>query len=52
VLPAIYIIIASALAVLLLIFESQYTLPGLLVILLGIPVYYMAMRRNQSESGV
>lgn len=45
VLPALYILVASALAILLLIFESQYTLPGLIVILLGIPVYYMAMRK-------
>jgi APA family basic amino acid/polyamine antiporter len=46
VLPALYILVASALAILLLIFESQYTLPGLIVILLGIPVYYMAMRKT------
>lgn len=45
VLPMVYVLAATALAVLLLIFESGYTVPGLGIILLGIPVYYMA-RRN------
>lgn len=48
VLPAIYIIIASTLALLLLRFEMNYTLPGLGVILLGIPLYYLAMRKNKA----
>jgi len=46
VLPTLYIIVALGLAVLLLIFEASYTLPGLGIILLGIPVYYGMMRRN------
>jgi len=45
VLPMIYIIAATALAILLLIFESNYTVPGLGIILLGIPLYYLARRR-------
>lgn len=44
VLPLIYILAATTLAVLLLIFESGYTVPGLGVILAGIPVYYLAKR--------
>lgn len=44
VLPLIYILAATALAVLLLIFESSYTVPGLGIILAGIPVYYLAKR--------
>jgi APA family basic amino acid/polyamine antiporter len=44
VLPAIYIVVASGLAILLLIFETMYTLPGLAIILLGIPVYYFILR--------
>ncbi|UHG94012.1 APC family permease [Spirosoma oryzicola] len=44
-LPAIYVVTALALAVLLLIFETRYTLPGLGVILAGIPVYYVIVRR-------
>jgi APA family basic amino acid/polyamine antiporter len=41
----VYILAATALAILLLIFESNYTLPGLGIILLGIPVYYIAKSR-------
>ena len=46
VLPALYIIVASCLALLLLVFEINFTLPGLGIILLGIPVYYVMMRRS------
>jgi APA family basic amino acid/polyamine antiporter len=45
VLPAVYIVVASTLAVLMLIFETQYTLPGLGVILLGVGVYYVMQGR-------
>jgi APA family basic amino acid/polyamine antiporter len=41
VLPAIYILVAAAIAVDLLIFKTGYTLPGLLIVLLGIPVYFL-----------
>lgn len=46
VLPALYIVMATGLAILLLFFETQYTLPGLGIILLGIPVYYWMMRKT------
>jgi APA family basic amino acid/polyamine antiporter len=46
VLPAVYIIVASGLAVLLLIFETRYTLPGLGIILLGIPVYFFVLNKE------
>jgi len=41
VVPAIYILVAAAIAVDLLIFKPKYTLPGLAIVLLGIPVYFM-----------
>lgn len=44
VLPMVYIVAATALALLLLIFESNYTVPGLGIILLGIPLYFIARR--------
>jgi basic amino acid/polyamine antiporter, APA family len=44
-LPAVYIVVAAVLAVLLLIFETQYTLPGLGIILSGVPVYYLLIRQ-------
>ena len=45
VLPILYILVASGLAVLLLIFEMNFTLPGLAIILLGIPVYHLLVRK-------
>jgi APA family basic amino acid/polyamine antiporter len=44
ILPAIYMICASAIALVLLIYKSENTLPGLLVVLLGIPVYYFTQK--------
>lgn len=49
VLPLIYIVIASSLALLLLYYEKKYTIPGLVIILLGIPVYLLARRREQKS---
>ncbi|MEO5563453.1 MAG: amino acid permease [Chitinophagaceae bacterium] len=48
VLPFIYVITATALALLLLIYESKYTVPGLFIIILGIPLYYLAKKNNKS----
>jgi len=48
VLPMVYIAVAVGLALLLLVFEANYTLPGLGIILLGIPLYYWAMRKKQA----
>jgi len=41
VLPAIYIILALFIDVVLLRYKPQYTWPGLIIVLLGIPVYYL-----------
>lgn len=49
VLPAVYILVALALAILLLIFQTNYTLPGLGIILLGIPVYYITVSKNRKQ---
>lgn len=46
VLPALYMLIAFALAVLLLIYEPNYAIPGLGIILLGIPLYFIALRKK------
>ncbi|MEN6560502.1 MAG: amino acid permease [Acidobacteriota bacterium] len=44
VVPALYVLLSAAIAVDLLIFKSKYTLPGLLIVLLGIPVYLVRQR--------
>lgn len=44
VVPALYVLVAAAIAVDLLIFKTAYTFPGLLIVLLGIPVYFVRKR--------
>ncbi len=41
VLPAFYILAAAAISIDLLIFKPRYTWPGLLIVLLGVPVYFI-----------
>ena len=41
VVPALYVIVAAAIAVDLLIFKTKFTLPGLLIVLVGIPAYFV-----------
>jgi APA family basic amino acid/polyamine antiporter len=41
VLPAFYIVAASVIEVLLLMYKPDYTWPGLIIVLLGIPVYFI-----------
>jgi basic amino acid/polyamine antiporter, APA family len=52
VLPAIYIIIAVYIDIVLLRYKPQYTWPGLIIVLLGIPVYYLWSRRARSVAEV
>ena len=41
VLPALYVLAAAAIALDLLILKPRYTWPGVIIVLLGIPVYYL-----------
>jgi APA family basic amino acid/polyamine antiporter len=41
VLPALYILTAGLIEILLLIYKPDYTWPGLIIVLLGVPVYYL-----------
>jgi APA family basic amino acid/polyamine antiporter len=45
VVPALYVVLATAIAVDLLIFKPNYTWPGVIIVLLGIPVYFIWKRR-------
>jgi APA family basic amino acid/polyamine antiporter len=47
VIPALYILVASTIAVVLLIYKPATSLPGLAIVLTGIPVYF-AWRRKSS----
>ncbi|MBS1491117.1 MAG: amino acid permease [Bacteroidetes bacterium] len=44
VLPIVYILMGTAFCLLLIIFKPNYTWPGLIITLLGIPVYFFAMK--------
>jgi len=46
VLPAIYILMALFIDVVLLLYKPQYTWPGLIIVLLGIPVFFLWSRAN------
>jgi APA family basic amino acid/polyamine antiporter len=50
VLPIVYIVMALFIDVVLLRYKPQYTWPGLIVVLLGIPVYYAWSRGARSEA--
>jgi basic amino acid/polyamine antiporter, APA family len=50
VLPAIYIVMALFIDVVLLRYKPQYTWPGLIIVLLGIPVYFIWSRRSAAAS--
>jgi APA family basic amino acid/polyamine antiporter len=49
VLPAIYILLGLAFCILLIIYKPQFTWPGLIITLIGIPLYYIAVA-NRSKS--
>ena len=50
VLPAIYIVMAIFIDVVLLRYKPQFTWPGLIIVLLGIPVYYAWSRRSSAAT--
>jgi APA family basic amino acid/polyamine antiporter len=48
-LPGLYILLAAWICVVLLRYKPQYTWPGLVLVLLGIPVYLFWSRRSKSN---
>jgi APA family basic amino acid/polyamine antiporter len=50
VLPALYIVMASWICIVLLRYKPQYTWPGLVLVLLGIPVYLFWSRRSAART--
>lgn len=49
VLPAIYILMGISFCLLLIKYKPQYTWPGLIIVLIGIPIYFVALARKRSE---
>jgi APA family basic amino acid/polyamine antiporter len=48
ILPAIYILMGIAFCTLLIIYKPQYTWPGLFIVLIGIPLYFIAVARKKN----
>lgn len=49
VLPAIYIIMGLSFCALLIKYKPQFTWPGLIIVLIGIPIYYISQRNVKHE---
>lgn len=47
VLPAIYILMGLSFCVLLIMYKPKFTWPGLIIVLIGIPLYYFAVSRQK-----
>ncbi len=45
--PIVYLLIGTAFCALLLIYKQQYTWPGLLLVLIGLPIYWFINRKKQ-----
>lgn len=50
VLPAIYILMGIAFCILLIIYKPQFTWPGLIITLIGIPVYFIAVANKNNKT--
>lgn len=50
ILPAIYILMGTCFCVLLIIYKPNFTWPGLIITLLGVPLYYLALRNQKSAA--
>jgi APA family basic amino acid/polyamine antiporter len=52
VLPALYVVLAAVIEVLLLLYKPQYTWPGLAIVLLGVPVFYVWRSKSMKPAEV
>lgn len=48
ILPAIYVLMAISFCVLLIIYKPKFTWPGLIIVLIGIPIYYIAVASQKT----
>jgi APA family basic amino acid/polyamine antiporter len=46
-LPALYILMAITFCILLIVYKPAFTWPGLIITLIGIPIYYIAMQQKK-----
>ena len=52
VVPALYIVVASAILLVLLLYKTETTWPGLLIVLAGVPIYFLWKRRASQDQTV
>jgi APA family basic amino acid/polyamine antiporter len=52
VIPAVYIATAALIEILLLLYKPSYTWPGLIIVLLGIPVYFLWRPKPAATAGI
>jgi len=45
--PALYIVAASAILLVLLLYKTETTWPGLLIVIAGVPIYFLCQRRTR-----
>jgi len=50
ILPALYMLMGAAFCTLLIIYKPQYTWPGLIIVLIGIPLYYIAVANKKQAA--
>ena len=48
--PILYLLIGSAFCILLIVFKPQYTWPGFILILIGVPIFYFAKKNRLKSS--
>jgi len=48
--PIVYLLIGAAFCILLLIYKQQYTWPGLVIVLLGLPIYLLINREKEAAN--
>jgi APA family basic amino acid/polyamine antiporter len=49
ILPIVYIIMGSVFCTLLIIYKPEFTWPGLIIVLLGVPLYYLAISNRRKQ---
>ncbi|MGE8421691.1 MAG: amino acid permease, partial [Sphingobacterium siyangense] len=47
--PILYLLIGAVFCVLLIIYKPQYTWPGFILVLIGVPVYFFARNNKRAE---
>ncbi len=48
--PAIYILLAAFICIVLLMYKPVYTWPGLIIVLIGVPIFYFVQKRGKTSN--